>query len=74
MTNHGRDQIHNRNGGRGVSSAAILDAVRNGQVTRTRDKKGRPQITYQGKNAVVNVNRDGRLITAWPKNKNGQRR
>ncbi|MEG3886298.1 hypothetical protein QT971_19105 [Microcoleus sp. herbarium19] len=74
LTNHGRDQIHNRNGGRGVSSAAILDAVRNGQVTRTRDKKGRPQITYQGKNAVVNVNRDGRLITAWPKNKNGQRR
>jgi hypothetical protein len=74
LTNHGREQIHNRNGGRGVSSGAILDAVRNGQVTRTRDKYGRLQLKYEGKNAVVYINRDGKLITAWPKNTNGQRR
>lgn len=74
FTNHGKEQIHNINGGRGVSSAAILDAVRKGKVTRTRDRQGRIQITYEGKDAVVKINQDGRLITAWPKNKNGQRR
>lgn len=74
LTTHGRDQIKDRNGGRGVSGAAILDAVRNGKVTRIRDKKGRIAITYEGKDALVKINQDGRLITAWPKNRNGHRR
>jgi hypothetical protein len=73
LTNHGREQIQNRNGGIGVSSAAILDAVRNGKVTRKKDQKGRIQIKYEGKDAVVIINRDGKLITAWSTNRNGRR-
>lgn len=74
LTRHGRDQIYGRDGGRGVSGSAILDAVRNGQVTRRIDRKGRRFIRYRGRNATVNINRRGRVITAWPENRNGWRR
>lgn len=73
LTRHGRDQIYGRDGGIGVSASAMLDAVRNGQVRRGRDRSGRRFIQYIGRNAVVNINRQGRVITAWPTNRNGQR-
>ena len=74
LTRHGRDQIYGRDRGIGVSASALLDAVRNGQVRRGRDQKGRRFIQYIGRNAVVNINRRGRVITAWPTNRNGRRR
>ncbi|HAJ61338.1 MAG TPA: hypothetical protein DDW76_31495 [Cyanobacteria bacterium UBA11369] len=74
LTIHGRQRIYGRDGGIGVSGSALLDAVRNGQVRRGRDKKGRRFIQYRGRNATVNINRRGRVITAWPENRNGWRR
>lgn len=73
LTKHGKKQIYGRDGGRGVSASALLDAVRNGKVTRHIDKQRRRFTKYTGKNAVVNINRRGRVITAWPKNRNGVR-
>lgn len=73
LTIHGKDQIYGRDGGIGVSGSAILDAVRNGQVSRQKDKEGRPFIRYTGRDAIVNINRQGKVTTAWPNNRNGRR-
>lgn len=73
LTRHGREQIYGRDRGLGVSASALLDAVRNGQVTRRRDRQGRISIRYTGRNAVVNTNRRGRVTTAWARNRNSRR-
>ncbi|MCW3003554.1 MAG: Rhs family protein, partial [Conexibacter sp.] len=70
-TKHGLAQAIARDEGRGVAPAAILDAVRS-PLSKTVQKNG--TILYQGKDAAVVVNTDGRVVTTWSKNSSGVRR
>ncbi len=63
-TTHGKEQALNRDGGHGVSDEAINDAVYNPLSPPEPQPDGR--FKYVGKNAVVVLNSEGRLITAWP--------
>ncbi len=69
-TNHGLEQAETRDGGRGVSDAAIDDAVANPIGTKSQSG-GRTR--YTGKNAVVVLNKDGEIVTTYAKNSKGWR-
>ena len=55
--------------GVGVSNEAVVDAVRNGRIIC------RPNGSYQfvGKHATVVLNKEGKIVTAWARGRNGFR-
>ena len=63
-TKHGLSQAIGRDGGRGVKASAILDAVRNPTKTVFQDGG---KVKYIGKQAVVVLNSEGRVITTYAK-------
>ena len=69
-TQHGLEQAIARDAGRGVSPSAILDAVRS-PLSENVQADGR--IQYVGKDAVVVVNSEGRIVTTYPRNSAGLR-
>jgi RHS repeat-associated protein len=69
-TQHGLEQAIARDAGRGVSPSAILDAVRS-PLSENMQADGR--IQYVGKDAVVVVNSEGRIVTTYPRNSAGLR-
>ena len=70
FTKHGLEQILGRDGGVGVSNAAVSDAVTNPlEVTPQLDGK----LKYVGSDAVVILNSEGKVVTAWATGKKGVR-
>ena len=72
-TEHGEQQIQTRDG-HGVNDEAVNDAVAN----PTKPPKYIPDkyggtYRYVGKNATVNLNKDGKVVTAWARNSSGWR-
>ena len=68
-TRHGLNQAISRNN-HGVSVRAINDAVRR-PVSIVKQAQGKKR--YNGRDAVVILNKQGKVITTWAKNKNGWR-
>lgn len=66
-TEHGLAQAIGRDGGLGVSPSAILDTVKNPikKITQV-DSKGE-KTKYVGKQAVVVLNKEGKVITTFAK-------
>ena len=62
FTRHGLNQVIGRDLGRGVSSRAVLDAVRN--PTKIVQQSG-GRTRFVGSNATVVLNAEGRVITAF---------
>jgi len=71
FTPHGEQQAQGRDGGHGVSDAAMDDAVKNPISSPEAQERG--TFKYVGKNAVVILNSDGKIVTAWPRNSGGWR-
>ncbi|MDQ7008638.1 MAG: RHS repeat-associated core domain-containing protein, partial [Acidobacteriota bacterium] len=69
-TKHGLNQAISRDGGRGVSPRAMLDAAKN-PVETVGQSGGRTK--YVGKDATVVTNKDGKVITTHANNRNGVR-
>ena len=70
FTKHGLAQVMGRDGGKGVSNAAFLDAIKNPtKVIHQQEGK----IKYVGKNATVVLNDVKKVITAWATNSKGVR-
>lgn len=70
-TNHGLAQAIGRDGGRGVSPAAIVNAVRNPVNVVNQAANGTTK--YVGNSATVILNNTGRVVTAWARNLSGVR-
>ena len=68
-TRHGLNQVISRNN-HGVSVRAINEAVRRPQSII---KQPAGKTRYNGRDAVVILNKQGKIITTWAKNKNGRR-
>ncbi|TNC23746.1 hypothetical protein [Amycolatopsis alkalitolerans] len=73
QTEHGAQQMAERDG-HGVSDAAAKDAVDN----PVKPPKYRPDqyggaYRFTGKDAVVNLNQEGKVVTAWARSKAGWR-
>ena len=68
-TRHGLNQAISRNN-HGVSVRAINDAVRR-PVSIIKQPNGKTR--YNGRDAVVVLNKNGKVITTWAKNKQGRR-
>jgi hypothetical protein len=71
-TKHGLNQSIGRDGGIGVKPKAILDAVKH--PTKVPKNQNNGATKYTGKNATVVLNKNGKIITAWPKNSKGRRK
>jgi hypothetical protein len=69
-TRHGLAQAMGRDGGRGVAPKAILDAVNN--PTKIVEQTG-GRVKYVGKDAVVVLNQDGKVVTTYAKSSVGIR-
>ncbi|MDN8644502.1 RHS repeat-associated core domain-containing protein [Stenotrophomonas indicatrix] len=69
-TKHGLNQAISRDGGRGVSTKAILTAVR--EPAKVAEQAG-GKTAYTGKDAKVVLNGEGKVITAIPRNSDGLR-
>lgn len=74
VTGHGEQRIQFGRDGHGVSDEAMQDAV----AHPTDPPSFRPDqlggaYEYEGKDAVVVLNEDGQVVTAWPTNRNGWR-
>jgi hypothetical protein len=69
-TKHGLAQAIGRDAGRGLSPAAILNAVK-APASKTLQADG--STIYRGPNAVVVLNQNGRVITTWATNSSGLR-
>jgi len=67
---HGLQQAISRDGGRGVSPQAMLDAVRSGQPQY---QAARGTWKYVGDDAVVVLNSRGQVVTAWSRGSKGWR-
>lgn len=72
-TKHAEDQIAGRDGGIGVSRRALEDAFANParDVIRVVDDQGRVSYRYEGRDATIVVNEQGRVITGWGTNSGG---
>ncbi|MGM7636581.1 RHS repeat-associated core domain-containing protein [Bacillus sp. Hm123] len=70
-TKHGINQAIGRDGGRGVSSKAILNAIRNPKKIQ---KQSGGRTKYVGKYAVVVLNAKGKVITTYAKSSKGFRK
>jgi hypothetical protein len=66
FTKHGLDRAIDRNGV-GVSESAMLDAVKNGLKVTQSDGT----IKCTGKNAVVILNKQGKVVSTWATNTDG---
>ena len=71
FTKHGINQIISRDG-HGVANKALLDTVKN-YIRIEPQGLFRSKFKFFGKNAVVILNKIGKVITAWAKNKAGRR-
>lgn len=69
FSRHALNRMIARDGGTGVSNKAILDAFRHG--TRLLQKDGTLKIV--GKDAVVVVSKEGKVVTLWPQSSRGWR-
>jgi hypothetical protein len=74
FTGHGEEQVSGRDG-HGVNDRALQDAIANPTQTPIfeLDEEGRGAYKYLGKDAAVVLNKDGQVVTAWPRNRNGWR-
>ena len=70
FTKHGINNAISKNGV-GVSERAMLDAVKN--PTKIVSQALKTKFKYIGKNAVVILNKTGKVITTWAKHKVGRR-
>lgn len=72
-TEHGEQQIQTRDG-HGVNDDAVNDAVQNPtKPPRYIPDKYGGTYRYVGKDATVNLNQDGQVVTAWARNSSGWR-
>ncbi|HEX3780430.1 MAG TPA: hypothetical protein VHX38_12235 [Pseudonocardiaceae bacterium] len=72
-TEHGEQQVQTRDG-HGVNDEAVNDAVANPtEPPRYIPDKYGGTYRYTGKNAYVNLNKDGQVVTAWARNSSGWR-
>jgi hypothetical protein len=72
-TEHGQQQIQTRDG-HGVNDGAVNDAVANPtKPPRYVPDKYGGTYRYVGKDATVNLNKDGQVVTAWARNSSGWR-
>ncbi|WP_082951413.1 PPE domain-containing protein [Mycobacterium sp. 852002-51057_SCH5723018] len=74
FTDHGREQINNRDG-HGVNDRALQDAVDHPTMAPLyeTDEAGRGAWLYYGKDATVILNKDGQVVTAWARGRDGWR-
>jgi hypothetical protein len=70
-TRHGLNRALGRNGGKGVATRSILDAVKNPKEVV---KQAGGTTKYIGKDAEVVLNADGKVITTWSRNRDGWRK
>ncbi|MGD0881687.1 MAG: hypothetical protein ABSB09_08990 [Acidimicrobiales bacterium] len=70
FTQHGLEQALGRDGGVGVSDSAMADAVTNPEEVIPQSDGA---VKYVGKNAVVVLNSDGKVITTWATGSAGTR-
>ena len=70
FTKHGINNAISKNGV-GVSERAMLDTVKN--PTKIVSQALKTKFKYVGKNAVVILNKTGKVITTWAKHKVGRR-
>jgi RHS repeat-associated protein len=68
-TKHGLNQAIGRNGGRGVSAKAILDAVKN---PKSISQQANGTFKFIGKKATVILNEEGKVITTFGKSRGPQ--
>ncbi|MEP0766095.1 MAG: RHS repeat-associated core domain-containing protein [Fimbriimonadia bacterium] len=71
FTRHGINQAISRDG-HGVSTRAIREAIKHGQVTKE-VRGGRPAWVYRGRDATVVLNAAGRVITVIATSRRGWR-
>jgi hypothetical protein len=74
FTSHGRESADDHDG-HGVNDSALQDAVEH-PVEPPRyevDEQGRGAYIYTGKDATVVLNKDGQVVTTWPRNRQGWR-
>lgn len=69
-TSHGDDQAQTRDG-HGVNDAAMDDAVAN--PVRPVQRQAGGTYKYTGRNAVVVLSQDGKVVTTWARNSAGWR-
>jgi len=74
FTRHGLNQVISRDGV-GVSNRAIVGALRNPMLGSRSFIAGPNANTtrFIGQNATVNINRQGQVTSAWPRNSDGRR-
>jgi filamentous hemagglutinin len=70
-SNHALEQIAGRDGGIGVSQSALNNAWSNPQKIEYFPSKYGPTFRYTGKDAVIVVNTEGNVVTAWGKSAAG---
>ena len=72
FTKHGDEQAHGRDGGLGVSDEAMADAVQD--PVRPVEAQSNGAFLFEGKDATVVLNGDGKVITTWAEHQAGRRR
>lgn len=74
VTEHGEQRVFYGRDGHGVSDKAMHDAVANPTYPPSfRPDQYGGAYEYEGKDAVVVLNKDGEVVTTWPTNSNGWR-
>lgn len=74
LTEHGQQQALGRDGGRGVSDAAMHDAVNNPiKPVQEQAHPDGPTYKYRGRDAVVVLNGSGEVVTTYAKGSAGLR-
>jgi hypothetical protein len=73
-TGHGRQSVDDHDG-HGVNDEALQDAVQHplSPPSYQINEQGQGAYLYQGKDASVVLNRDGQVVTAWPRSRQGWR-
>ena len=68
---HALEQIAGRDGGIGVSKSAIDNAWSSPLKIEYVPSKYGPTFRYTGKDAVIVINQDGKVVTGWAKSSSG---
>jgi hypothetical protein len=73
-TGHGRQSVDDHDG-HGVNDDALQDAVEHplSPPSYQINEQGKGAYLYQGKDASVVLNKDGQVVTAWPRSRQGWR-
>jgi hypothetical protein len=73
-TGHGRQSVDDHDG-HGVNDEALQDAVQHplSPPSYQINEQGQGAYLYQGKDASVVLNKDGQVVTAWPRSRQGWR-